>query len=893
MPFPDAAVEASIPERFERQAELYPDRIAVKSRRRQWTYRQLNEQANRIGRTVLAWCGDGNEPVALLMDKDGLHFAAILGVLKAGKIYVPLSPSAPAARNALIFEQSKATLLLTDRATQRAAADLVPKDVAIVNAEAAGFMVDDSNLGLNISPSSYANIIFTSGSTGQPKGVVLSHRTLLHNVQNYTNDVGISFRDRMICVGPCAFSGILKGVFGALLNGAALLPIEVQQTGLDGVADLLRRERITIYDSVPSLFRALTETLPEGERFPDLRVVRLGGEAMTARDVELFQRRFSSPCVLVNGWGPTEVGTVTLWLMKAGDAVEGEAVPIGRECRDMEVLLLDEAGQEVGLNCAAQMGVRSSFLSAGYWQRPDLTEEAFLPDPEGGERRIYLTGDYAFRRPDGCLMFAGRRDDQVKIRGYRIEIAEIEAALHRHAQVRAAAVKVGADHRGDARLLAYVVPRNPKHPPATADLIAFLKARLPDYAVPATFMVLETLPLNANGKVDRHALPAPIEEPRQTLVAPRNDVEDRLLGIWKGVLKVADLGVTDDFFALGGNSLSAAILMAEIHKVFGKALPLSAFRKDATVTRLARVIAGADVVSWPALVPLQPSGTRPAFFCVHGVGGEVLCLEKLAQCMGSDQPFYAFQSKGLSSGEEPLERIEDMAAHYLADLLRFQPEGPYFIGGYSLGGAVAYEMAQQLTRAGHEVCMLAIIDHRNIHRRPAGRMSAAAVGRCLCNVPRWLIDEVRQGSRRQLLRRLCRKLARLEGRLRGFLGLGIPERTKATVADVLDVSRFPERHRRILELNFRACRNYVAEPYAGRIALLRARTQPLFRLQRVDMGWKDFARAGVEIHYIRGNHSSILAEPNVRSLAHELRASIDRSVPARRPCRRVLARSAS
>ena len=761
-------------------------------------------------------------------------------------------------------------------ARQFAPSDLSVLDVASIHPEAL-----DENVGLYVDPATPANIIFTSGSTGEPKGVAWSHRGILNKVKNYTADLVLRRSDRHLCLGPCAFSGILKDIFGTLLNGATLLPLDVAQFGLDNLAAYCRQERITIFPTVPTLFRAWGQTLADGEPLPDVRIVRLGGEAATACDLELYRQHFAAGCVLVVGYASTEAGTVAHWTLAKEDRIDEGTLPFGRECDEMEVQLLDESGSEVPPGEVGQIAVRSRNLALGYWQRPDLTEAAFSGHAAGGDLRTYLTGDLAIRRPDGCLVFAGRNDMQVKIRGYRVEIGAVESALRQVPGVREAAVVGEDDHRTGQRLVAYVVPQDQAAIPIFAELRSHLRTRLPDYAVPSFFVPLEMLPLGPNGKVNRRELSRLRTErhaAHRVLVRPRNELEQRLQAIWQQELEVQPIGVTDDFFELGGDSLLATGVMAQIHKEFGKSLPISVLAHEATIAHLAKVIQqrAADH-EFNNLVTLQAAGSRPPLYCVHGIGGEVLFLRKLGKHM-PDQPLHAFRLQGLEGGEAPWETIEQMATHYVDQLVRMQPQGPYHLCGFSLGGTVAYEMAQQLTASGATVALLAIIDQRNHRPLQGRRWTADAVTALLGNIRWWIWDDFLSKSPAQWWRRLAVKSGALARSLAALVSL---RSARADIRNSFDLAQVPDHYRRLLELNFRACRHYAPRPIPGRITVIRARAQALLRLQGSDLGWRGFADE-LEFRSVPGNHDNLFEEPYVQAVAAELGRCLDRvAIPSR------------
>ncbi|MBI5100062.1 MAG: amino acid adenylation domain-containing protein, partial [Nitrospirae bacterium] len=619
--FSRGEIDQSITERFEQQARAYPHRIAVKSGGQPVTYGELNGLANRIARTILSQRCVREDPIALLIEQGVMMIAAILGVLKTGKIYVPLDPSYPSARTSHILAHSEAGLILTNSRNVPLAEVLDQKGLPCFNIDGIDASVSSENLDLLISPDAPANILYTSGSTGRPKGVVQTHRNILHDVRHYTNSLAISSTDRMTLLYSCSVHGSVRGIFGALLNGASLYPLSIREEGLDSLADLLHEEKITIYHSVPTVFRHFVMALRGDERFPDLRIIRFGGERVLAKDIELCRRHFPSDCVICTGLGTSETAHLTQYLMDNETTIPGGVVPAGYPVEDMEILLLDELGEDVGFGIVGELAVKSRYLSPGYWQNPSLTGKTFLTDPAGGNLRIYRTGDLGRRHSDGYIDILGRTDFQIKVRGFRIEVAEIEAALLELDCVREAVVHAWEDGTGENRLAAYIVP-GWREKPTTGDLRDFLKKRLPDTMIPDSFIILEALPLTPNGKIDRKALPAPDPvrpELGHPYVAPGNPTEKLMVNIWSEVLRIRQVGIHDNFFDLGGHSLSAAQVISRLRANFKVEIPLQTLFETPTVSGLAgsvdKTLEAEHLQPDSPILPLSRDGGLPLSFC--------------------------------------------------------------------------------------------------------------------------------------------------------------------------------------------------------------------------------------------------------------------------------------
>jgi amino acid adenylation domain-containing protein len=617
--FSMAEVQGSIPGRFERQVDEYAERRAIKAGTHDLTYAELNRSANRIARAILARGDAPDEPVALLLEHGPALIAAILGVLKAGRIYLPLDPSYPPARSAYILEDAGAALMVTNDRHLPLAASFNSAALPQLNLDRLERTLADTNLGLCVPPDAPAYILYTSGSTGRPKGVVQNHRNVLWDIREYTNTLHISPEDRMTLLYSCSVNGSVRGIFGALLNGASLYPLDIKEQGLNSLADLLIQEEITFYHSVPSVFRHFVATLSGAQRFPKVRLIRFGGERVLVSDVESYRKHFTEDCLLYTGMGATETGHVRHYFLYKGTSITGSVVPAGYAVEGKEVLLLDGAGREVPAGQTGEIAVRSPYLALGYWRKPDLTRAAFLSDPAAGPERLFRTGDMGRMHADGCLELQGRKDFQVKVRGYRVEVAEIEAALLACDGVRDAVVTASEQGPGEPRMVAYVV-REPTRAPSAAELRALMLERLPTYMVPAVFVWLDALPLLPNGKLNRSALPAPDEATsrgdRGFVDGPRTWIEERVAAIWAQVLGIEIVGLDDHFLELGGTSLQATQVMARLQSTLGVHLVQRTLFDEPSLADFAARVAEArrtplDSTGTTAIVRIAPTAPAP------------------------------------------------------------------------------------------------------------------------------------------------------------------------------------------------------------------------------------------------------------------------------------------
>ena len=585
-------IEQSIPARFEQIVRECPDRIAVKTDSHELTYDALNKTANRIARAIRQQRCEAEEPVALLLEKSVSMMAAILGVLKAGKIYLPFDPSHPRPRITAMLGDSQAQLIITNNRNLALASEIAESERPFLNLDDLPSDLSDENLGLSISPDNLAYILYTSGSTGEPKGVVQNHRNILYKTRTYTNNFRFCADDRISLLSPCTFSLSVGFIFGALLNGACLYPIDIREDGLSRLKDWLIDEGVTVYNSVPTTFRSFVATFDGHEKFPELRLIHMGG-ALNRRDVELYKEHFAPDCIMVHDLGSNESGTIAQYFIDKTTPIDSSAIPSGYAVDDAEILIFDEVGKEAGFDRVGEIALKSRYVALGYWRRPDLTQAAFLSAPAEEPKRIYRTGDLGSLRPDGRLQYLGRKDFQVKIRGYRIEVAEIELALVGIAAIEEAVVVAQQDESNETYLIAYVVSRHAPAPLPSA-LRRLLKEKLPEPMVPSAFVFMDRLPLTPNGKVDRQALPQSDRTRigrEETLVTPRNPMEQRIADIWAEVLNLAQVDIHDDFFELGGHSLSAAQVMSRVREAFHVELPLRLLLDGLTIADMAAFIA--------------------------------------------------------------------------------------------------------------------------------------------------------------------------------------------------------------------------------------------------------------------------------------------------------------
>lgn len=583
--------DTSLVAEFERQASATPDVVAVASDDRCFTYATLNAAANRIARAIRRRTPSSVAPVALLLGQDAITVAAIMGVLKTGRIYARLDPTIPNQRTAQMLEDAEADVLVTDNPHLSQARALARGDLTILNCDEIDAGSDDGNLGVSIDGARPALILFTSGSTGRPKGVLHSHRNIVIETRNYARDVQPSPGDALSLCTSMSFAMSVRNLYAALLHGATLCPYDLAGLGFGGLASWLERHAISVLYMPPTAFRSFGDCLADEAFFPRIRVLRIAGEPLSGEDIRRHRHHFRSDCMVYHGLGPTEAFTVLrTWMRLDACDVVGK-VPIGMPLADKDVLLMDESGLPAADGEIGQIVVRSEYLALEYWRQPALTAAAFARDADGGGR-LYRTGDLGMRLPDGTMMHMGRRDALVKIRGFRVELSEIELALRALDAVRTAVVEARTREDGEKVLVAFVVPAEGSERSVGA-LRRALASRLPDYMIPATFMWMEQLPTLPNGKINRHELPpAPLFRPEldAAYVPPRTPTETQVAGIWSEILSFPDIGINDPFLELGGDSLQATRVLVRIADTFRVELRPRDLFESPTVAQLSALI---------------------------------------------------------------------------------------------------------------------------------------------------------------------------------------------------------------------------------------------------------------------------------------------------------------
>jgi amino acid adenylation domain-containing protein len=846
---------------FEAQVARTPDSIALIFDERRLTYQELNSRANQLAH-YLRTLGVGPEVrVGICVERSVEMIVGILGILKAGGAYVPLDPAYPRERLAFMLEDSQARVLLTQ---QRLVADINQHSLRIICLDTDWEQI---SRGITSDPKpasssdNLAYVIYTSGSTGKPKGVAIEHRATVAFLSWAISVFSPEKLKGVLASTSVCFDLSVYEIFAPLSCGGSMILTE----NILHLPSLPAANEVSLVNTIPS---AITELLRSKGIPPSVRTINLAGEPLkTALVQQLYE--LDTVKEVFDLYGPTEDTTYSTFALRST-----ERATIGRPVSNTQAYILDPHQRLVPIGVSGELHLSGAGLARGYLNRPELTAEKFIRNPFSSVpgARLYRTGDLARYLPNGEIEYLGRLDNQIKIRGLRIELGEIEAVISQNPAVRKTVVIAREDQAGDKRLVAYVaLNQGPKARTSelTSELKNSLERKLPAYMLPSAFVELDRLPLTPNGKVDRKALPPPdkTDLQRARFVAPRDEIEFKLTRLWEKVLDTAPIGVTDSFFELGGNSLLAARMFTETTREFGKNLPLATLFREATIEHLATLLRHNQVDErkerWSSLVSIQPDGSKHPFFCVHGVGGNVLTYRALAQYLGPDQPLYGLQSAGLDGNQAPHTTVEAMAAHYIEAICDLQPEGPYFLGGLSFGGIVAFEMARQLQKRGRKVACVALLDSPT-EICATGYRLRQRIGGHFDNLLRLsfrarfkYLTQMAKTGKRKIKSRIWR------------IGYKWYEDTRDQLPPVL---------RNTKEINYQAAREYVLQSYRGRVALFRASDRSSLDREDELLGWDKFA-SEVDLYRVPGDHVNMVNEPNVRVLAEKLKQCLDGAAP--------------
>ncbi len=850
---------------FEEQVSLTPNAIALVFEQQRITYQDLNQRANQLAHHLQSLGVAPDVLVGICVERSVEMVVGLLGILKAGGAYVPLDPAFPLERLSYMLSDSQLTILVAHQALVPLFPEYQAQVVRIDTDWASISQMSTQNPSSVVNVDHLAYILYTSGSTGKPKGVQIQHGSTTNFLSSMKLQPGLTEQDILVAITTISFDIAVLELYLPLLVGAQVV-LASREVAVDGIRlwQLLEESGATFMQSTPATWQLL---LAVGWTGHSSFKILCGGEALSPQLANQLVGRSSA---VWNMYGPTEATVwATIHEIKVSDQIidaHRSAISVGKPIANTQIYILDPFLKPVPIGLRGELYIGGVQLARGYLNLPNLTAEKFIPDPFSRQphSRLYRTGDLARYLPNGDIEYIGRIDNQAKIRGYRIELGEIEVLLATHPAIRQNAVIVREDLPGDKRLVAYFVV----HEQQTAtiqDVRDFLSQQLPAYMMPTAFVILDVMPLTPNNKIDRRSLPVPTIERSQLIAAfaePRNQLEKTIVQIWQQVLGVDKIGIHDNFFELGGNSLIAVQLLTKLGNELGQNLFVTTFLNAQTISQLAAVLQAQDQAvsfSWSSLVPIQTDGDKPPLFLIHAVWGNVLFYRKLVNYLEPDQPVYGLQAQGLDGEETPSTSIPEMATKYIQEIQKVQPAGPYYLGGFSLGAEIAFEITQQLLAQDQKTALLVILDSTAPKFWPVD-----TEGVQVSDPQSWQTQYLQDLLPLTWPKRLEYVQEKMQwhftvGKL-GFLYRSYLQHIKHSLPDLY-----------LLQVHFannQASNEYVASVYPGHINLFLCPGN--LSSNSPGLGWEKLALGGLTISPVPGSHTTIMEEPFVRDLAAQL-----------------------
>jgi len=846
--------KSTLHELFAKQAEIYPNAIALEFEDKQVTYGDLSTMINQMANYLWTQGLRPGQIVAISLDRTPELIASLFAVLQCGASYIPIDTNYPDARLNLMIEDSDAAFYIGLNSKGNFPNKAVSLSMATILEAMSDFSMEPINL--KVPTESAAYIIYTSGSTGKPKGVQVAHCNVINLVYSMAKEPGITAADKIFSITTISFDAMVMEIFLPLLHGACVVLVD-EETRRDGnlLLEKAAKDKITMMWGTSSIWHILIDS---GWKKPLNIKALIGGEPVP---MPLAHELLSRCDELWNIYGPTET-TVCCFLTQI--TINDNPITIGKPIANTTVYLLDANRKPVNEGQVGEIVIAGDGVSLGYLNRPDLNKEHFLTDTFHSESggKMYLSGDLGKLLPNGQVQCLGRIDHQVKVRGYRIELGEIEQALVSIDGIKSAVVLAENDI-----LIAFIEADS--EITNEQDQIRLwrdeLTSKLPTFMVPHDFNIVEKLPTTLSGKIDRKALLNYKSDKIVEYAEPRTEAEKIVASIWKECLNREKIDIFSNFFEIGGHSLVAVRVMNKIEQQTAKKLPLSALFEHSTIEQLAKLLDTDKEVYTDFLVPIKPNGTKTPLFMIHGAGLNILNFKNVIGHFDEDQPVYGIQGIGPNGYDNWFESIEEMAACYIESIVKINPKGPYALAGFSFGGVVAFEMARQLKEQGKTVSIVALLD--------------SYVDSSYYCAPYW---------QKKLLRYYetnCRRLDFLMEMLTSWKGFKM--RTKAkkeyilemyfgqkdimTEQEVLALEEFTVANSMVNKIVDR----YHLKPQNCRVDLFRAKDDPAYKIDAIHLGWKKAALKGVIIHNTPGNHLSIVEPPNDKFLAKMIQNILD------------------
>ena len=845
------------------QAVKYPDKVAIQHNGQSITYRELDIRSNQVATWFAANNINGNDIVAVVMDRSIKLAVCLLGIIKTGAAYLPIDPNLPADRVNFILKDCKVKVLCTTIEY----VDLYQNDDKILFDDVwlKRHIYPVNDLNKNRKGSDLAYILYTSGSTGFPKGVAIEHHSLINFLLSIQKSPGISKDDIMLSISTISFDIAQLEFFLPLISGAKLIIVD-NDVAKDGRAllGIIKAEQISIVQATPFTWRMLLQS-----GWPEILPIKAfcGGEAMSK---DLAHKLLGKCLELWNMYGPTET---TIYSLIKKIAINDEVITIGKPIDNTTAYVLDKDQNQVTDGEEGEIYIGGYGVAREYICRPELTEERFIADKFAGDNsaKIYKTGDWGRVLNNGEIQYLGRIDHQIKIRGYRIETDEIEYQIKQLKGVKETVIILHEDRLENKQLVAYVVAKklisHSQRDEQTRQWKSALKAKLPGYMVPSSFIIIPKIPLMPNGKLDRKMLPPPMPKPLSSINRkPRTETEIAVTQIFLKNTSFENIGINDNFIDLGIDSLIALMIIVDIEEKFDKRFPLTVLVHHPTIQLLAKFISSASTSPYNPLIPLKKEGSKLPLYLVHGIGLNLFNFNSMVTHLDADQPVYGLRAAGLDGNLEPLRSIEQLAAYYNQEIINHDPIGPYAIAGYSAGGVIAYEMVKQLKQAGKQVEMLAMFD-TNIQDINHQMSLSAQIKRKIARQFNKLIFRVKSFSINPIANIIYLKDMYMLKAKKYFTSAGLRNKNAP--------SELPEYMQKVVDNLEAALNKYTLTPYHVKIDLIKAQKRFYYVDDPKLLGWETYALDGIHVYDVPGDHKEIFFPPNHSVLADTLTNILD------------------
>jgi amino acid adenylation domain-containing protein len=846
-------------ELFAEQCQISDSKIILQFGGEKYSARYINESANKLAWFLLKYNVSVEDRIGVVLDRSPDMLIALLAIMKAGAAYVPLDPEYPQERINYMLTDSSAKVLLTSQKHKGLFTDLV-KEVFVEDFWSTSAKYSTESPGVKIDKNNLAYILYTSGSTGKPKGVQIEHHNLVNLLMSMKTFPGISPDDVFLAVTTISFDIAALELFLPLITGALLILTDAKVTR-DGrtLLNLINAENVTMMQATPATYRMMIAA--EWTSTPALKVLCCG-EPMTN---DLAGKLLARSGTVYNMYGPTET---TIYSIGTQVINADEVITIGKPIANTEVYILNENNEQVAEGETGEICITGEGVARGYLNQPQLTAEKFIDNPFApvGTAKLYRTGDLGKFLKNGDIQCFGRIDHQIKINGYRVELGEIEYNLSKQPSIKDVIVTVREDKLGSKYLAAYIIGDfNVDEISITDEILHWkenLRKVLPKFMIPNSFVILKEFPLTHNGKIDRNALPKPTEQaPTENAVLPETDIEKRIADIWRECVGVENITLTDDFFDIGGNSIIAVQIIIRLEKEFGLPLPLASLFEYNTIHKITNLVQNRVILAQSrCLVPIRASGTKVPLYIIHGGGLAVFCFKDIAQELDPEQPVFALQAMGVDGLEKPLDTVEAIAERYISEILEQNPDGPYALAGYSLGGVIAFEIVKQFRAMGKTVTTFAMFDSyayafESDKHSYASNTYTSKTQTFLFRV-KHLLSILRENP--------SAFIKKLNNIMRYFLHKSV---SLYNLNDTVSLE--------IYKVYEHAVFNYPITSFDGTLELFCSKNSIFYTKQDpIFLGWRSYVKT-VRRHEIEGNHYSMFFKPNVEPFARLLQQALD------------------